>query len=63
MYVIEFISPHQLAGIDEGDAGWQRYQLHAPFDTFEAADVEALWLSHDDSQYVYRVIELAEAAA
>lgn len=62
MHVIEYIQPHELVGVDENDAPWQRYE-HSPFESFEQADIEALWLSQDDSQYVYRVIELVEAAA
>jgi hypothetical protein len=62
MFVIEYIKKHKLVGVDPGDADWQRYELHDPFATFDQADIEALWLSQDDSQYVYRVIELVEAA-
>jgi hypothetical protein len=62
MYVIEYIQPHKLVGVDENDADWYRYEMHDPFDSFEQADMEALWLSQDDSQYVYRVIEIVEAA-
>jgi hypothetical protein len=61
MFVIEFIQKHLLSGVDDGDAPWQRYQHH-PYRTIEQADSEALWLSQDDHQYVYRVVELVEAA-
>lgn len=60
MFVIEFIKPHKLVGVDENDAPWERYGHH-PFATLEQADGEALWLSQDDSQYIYRVIELEAA--
>jgi hypothetical protein len=60
MHVIEFIKPHLLVGVDQDDAPWERYH-HSPFRSYEQADIEALWLSQDDNQYVYRVIELVEA--
>jgi hypothetical protein len=60
MFVIEFIRPHFLIGVDANDALWERYQ-HDPFETFEQADIESLWLSQDDSHYVYRVVELVTA--
>lgn len=61
MHVIEFIQMHKLVGVDENDAPWERYPHH-PFASFNEADNEALWLSQDDNQYVYRVIEIVEAA-
>jgi hypothetical protein len=35
---------------------WSRYR--PGFESAERADNEALWLSIDDSEYVYRVVEV-----
>lgn len=57
MYYVEFTLRSRLrAGVDENDIAWSRYR--PGFESFERADNEALWLSTDDDQYAYRVIEV-----
>lgn len=56
LYFIEYCKAQRLrGGVDENDVQWERYR--PSFDSFERADNEAMWLSVDDSQYIYRVVE------
>jgi hypothetical protein len=64
MFVIEFLTAAQVAnanGVDESDLPWTR--VVGSWESFERADNEALWLSLDDAEYVYRVVEVKEQAA
>lgn len=64
MFVIEFLSAAQLAsaeGVDESDLPWTRCPGGWP--SFERADNEALWLSLDGPEFIYRVVESKEHAA
>jgi hypothetical protein len=64
MFIIEFLKASDIAraeGVDECDLPWTRCPGAWP--SFERADNEALWLSLDDGEYVYRVVEMKEQAA
>lgn len=55
LFFVEYCRPEKLLGADPEDIQWDRYR--PGFLSFERADNEALWLSLDDGQYVYRVVE------
>lgn len=64
MFMIEFLSAAQIAsadGVDESDLPWTR--VPGRWESFERADNEALWLSLDEPEHVYRIIEVKEQAA
>lgn len=52
-YVIEFINPRELAGVDPGDARWTR--LIHQYVSQETADLEVSWLLLEDDGLTYRV--------
>ncbi len=54
LYFVEYCKAQRLRGVDPDDVLWERYR--PAYETFERADNEALWLSVDDSEYVYRVV-------